>query len=325
MTPGKILSISIKLLIGVGSFIFIYSRLKHEFTPEKLDLLRGSILSAKGFWCTLGSLVLIPVNWGLESYKWQLITAPVQSLSYRKASESVYSGVCLGNLAPGRATEFVAKILFFDPENRSRITVLHFVNGMFQLSMTILFGLLALLVRLKDLGEEQVWVLYLTSGIGIGLLILLVFCIARMDSVLRVVTKRISKQTSTEAFHYRFTSTLLTQLFGYSFLRYAVFFTQFVLLMLVFENFGITVQLLASVAIYFLITTTLPMISVLEAAIRAAVALLVFKGCGLSNTTLAMSSVMIWLVNIILPSIAGYVFLVRQNFNFKFMSRKHAG
>src|SRR5688572_30961137 len=83
------------------------------------------------------AILLIPVNWGIEAYKWKLITAPIQWVSYKTATKSVYSGVCLGNLAPGRATEFLAKIIFFKIENRPKISVLHFVGGMFQLSITI--------------------------------------------------------------------------------------------------------------------------------------------------------------------------------------------
>ena len=62
----------------------------------------------------------------------------------------------------------------------------------------------------------------------------------------------------------------------------------------------------------------MPMISVIEAPIRAAIALVVFKDAGLSDAGLALASVLIWLVNIIVPSIFGYLVLLKQNFNFKF-------
>jgi hypothetical protein len=60
------------------------------------------------------------------------------------------------------------------------------------------------------------------------------------------------------------------------------------------------------------------MISFIEAAIRTAVAIVVFKNCGISNTTLALASILIWMLNIIIPSIIGYFILLKQNFNFKF-------
>lgn len=266
-------------------------------------------------------LLLIPVNWGIEAYKWKLITAPIQWISYKTATKSVYSGVCLGNLAPGRATEFLAKIIFFKIENRPKITVLHFVGGMFQLSITIISGFIALLLMLKNFGGDSVWMTYTTSIIGIILLTLLILSIYKINYILNFISKKISKQSQVEDFNYKFSAKALIKLFGFSALRYAVFFLQFVLLIYLFHR-GISVSVFSEIALYFLITTTIPMISVLEAAIRAAVALVVFKDSGISNSALALSSLLIWLVNIIIPSIFGYIILLRQNFNFKLFKTK---
>ncbi len=319
----KILSIVVKILIGLGSFGIIYARLHSDFTADKVELLSLAAFSAKGLMLLLFCLFLIPLNWGIEARKWQIITRPVEYISYRRATKSVYSGVCLGNLAPGRATEFLAKIIFFHISNRPKVTVLHFVGGMFQLSVTVVTGFIALIYQLNNFGGEYAWMVRTTSVIGALLIVALVVCIYKIDTLLNYLAKKISKGEPMEEFAYRFTPRSLAQLFGYSILRYSVFYTQFVIILLVFSPHVIDYTVLSGIALYFLITTTLPMISVLEAAIRAAVALVVFKGSGISDTVLALSSVLIWLVNIIIPSIFGYIILLRQNFNFKlFRSKK---
>jgi len=66
----KIISTIIKVLIGLGSFFIIYWRLKSDLTSDKLDLLTDFILSSKGLICFSVCLLLIPLNWGIESYKW---------------------------------------------------------------------------------------------------------------------------------------------------------------------------------------------------------------------------------------------------------------
>lgn len=317
----KILSLLIKLLIGVGSFFIIYIRLKSDFTPEKLDLLYNSAFSSLGLFCFLLCLFLIPINWGIEAYKWKLITAPIQWVSYKTATKSVYAGVCLGNLAPGRATEFLAKIIFFKIENRPKITVLHFVGGMFQLSITIICGFLALIKMLNHFGTDSAWMTYATSTIGVILLILLLVCIAKINTLLNFISKKISKESQVEDFNYKFTASSLVKLFGFSALRYSVFFMQFSLLIFLFHQ-HISIAIFPEIALYFLITTTIPMISVLEAAIRAAAAMVVFKDSGIDNSALALSSLLIWVVNIIVPSVFGYIILLRQNFNFKLFKTK---
>ncbi|MGZ3920126.1 MAG: hypothetical protein ACXVNM_10460 [Bacteroidia bacterium] len=318
----KILSIVLKIAIGLASFLIVYLRLKGDLTPGNLQLLYDSVFSMQGASILFICLALIPVNWGIESYKWQLITAPVEKINYKKAMQSVYSGICLGNLAPGRATEFIAKIIFFKPEHRPQITVLHFINGMFQLCVTYLVGFMALAYKVNSFGDSYLWIAY--TAISTAALVILIFILSlvKIDAVLHFITLRISKKQKTEVYHhYKFTRVQLLKLFSLSLVRYFVFFFQMILIMQLFAgNFNSDIGL--GIALYFLITTTIPMISFLEAAIRAAVAIVVFKGTGLSNAGLALSSVAVWLINIIIPSIFGYFILIRQNFDFKFYASK---
>jgi hypothetical protein len=318
----KLITGILKAVIGVLCVWVVAYKLKGEITAQNLLMLKHAALSWRGFWCLLLCLVLIPLNWGIESYKWMLITAPVEKLSYKNASKSVYSGVCLGNLAPGRATEFVAKILYFDLDNRPKVTALHFLNGMFQLSITIFAGLFALIFELHSFAAQAMWMVYLTSGIGVCILAVLVLSIYRLDWILNFVSNKINRSHALAPFHYQFTAGLVFRLFAFSLLRYAVFFFQFLLILSLLHTSWPAPAVYLSIALYFLITTTIPMFSVIEAAVRAAIALVVFKDSGIGNTALALSSVLLWLINIIFPSIVGYYFLVQQQFNFRFFNQK---
>lgn len=296
----------------------IYYKLKADFTADKLLLLAKVAFTLKGIICVSLVVILIPVNWGIESYKWKLITQPVEAISFKTAMQSVYSGVCLGNLAPGRATEFVAKIFFFKPENRSKITVLHFVGGMFQLAISIVFGMIALFFKFKNFNEDNVWVAYLVSVLAIIVSGVFLLCLFKLNKILQLISKRISKQKSTSELIYEFTKPLLFKLFAFSSLRYFVFFSQMYLLITLFYEGLFSFQIIFGIWLYFLITSIVPMISFIEAAVRAAVALIVFKNCGITNGALALASILVWLLNIVLPSIVGYFILIKQNFNFKF-------
>ena len=322
MQRKKILSILLKLLVGIGSFLVIYIRLKADFTPERIAMLQASAFSARGILLFATCIALVFLNWGLESYKWRLVTSPIEKVSFKTAIKSVYSGVCLGNLAPGRATEFIAKIIYFTPGNRPKITVLHFINGMFQFSITIITGLIALTFKLKSFGGHNSWIAYATSGGGIIVLAFFILCIYKIDFILAFISKKISKKTQVAPFKYQFTGSMLAQLFGFSALRYLTFFTQLSLLIYLFYPFDFGATVFTGVALYFLITSIIPMISVLEVAIRTAVAMVVFKGSGIDTTVLAMAAVLLWLLNIVIPSAIGYYFLVKQKFNFKLSDLK---
>lgn len=320
--PKKILATIIKVLIGVLSLGIIYYKLKSDFTSDKLALLLDAAYSLRGFFCLIICLLFIPLNWGIESYKWKIITQPVEQVSFKTAMKSVYSGVCLGNLAPGRATEFLAKIFFFKPENRSKITVLHFVGGMFQLSITIVLGMIALLFKFKNFGNDDLWVAYLVSTLAVIVLGAFIFCLIKINKILTFVSKKISKQKSISDFEYQFTRQQLVKLFSFSILRYLVFSSQMLVIINLFNQQAFSFEIVLGIWLYFLITSIVPMISFIEAAIRAAVALIVFKNCGISNAALALSSIIVWLINIVIPSVAGYFILIKQNFNFKLSSHK---
>jgi hypothetical protein len=298
----------------LASLFIIYYRLKNDLTLDKLELLSAAAVSLKGLGCVGLCLALMPLNWGLESYKWKTITEPVQKISYKRAIRSVYSGVCLGNFAPGRATEFIAKILFFEISNRPKVTVLHFINGMFQFSITVTIGFIALIIRLNDFENDYSWLVYVSGTIGLLMLCGLTFCVYNVDKILHFIVRKISKEKNALDFNYHFNRPTVIKLIAFSLLRYVVFFSQ----LFVFLSGKSIIPYLTGISIYFLITASIPMFSIVEAAIRAAVALIVFKGVGGSDSVIALCTILIWFINIILPSLVGYYFLVKEKFNFKF-------
>lgn len=316
----KIISLVIKLLVGFLSALVIYTKLESGFSTENFQLIKQQMTSINGILLMLLCLLLVPVNWGIEAYKWQRITHSIEQVSYSKASKSIYGGVCVGNLAPGRSTEFIAKIFFFKPENRSKITVLHFIGGLFQFSITIFIGLAALIYKINDFGSSYSWMIYVISGLGTALIILLVLASLNIEKILHVVSKKFSKQNNFSTFEYKLNKKLVTTLIYFSVVRYLAFFTQLSLLLFLFSQQPFTLVTLTAIALYFLVTSLVPMISFLEAAIRSAIALVVFKNTGINNTSVALSVIVLWILNIVIPTCVGYYFLWKEQFKFKLKS-----
>ncbi|MBK7666540.1 MAG: flippase-like domain-containing protein [Sphingobacteriaceae bacterium] len=311
----------VKILVGLGSFAIIYWRLKDDLTPDKLLQIQAALSSGTAYVLLIICLVLVPINWGIESYKWKIITQPIEDISFGASMKSVYSGLCVGNLAPGRATEFLAKVLFFKPDNRPTITLLHFVNGMFQLSITIVLGLIALILKFNpENGVNSTQFLL----IGIFCMLLLAFFslfIFRFNALQKWIFSLFKKSLTAKQLPYTFTKDSVAKLFSFSIIRYFVFTTQFVLILKMFYLGPLNVMVLASVCVYFLLTTILPMISFIEPAIRAAIALLVFAGLEISEISLVTTAILVWLINIVLPSIVGYIIIVKEKFEFSLFKK----
>lgn len=323
MKSKQIINILLKTIIGFGSFSIIYWRIRNDFTPENCIIIKEAIFNFSSSFFILMSFILFPINWTIESYKWKLITAQTETISFKTAVRSVYAAICIGNLAPGRATEFLAKIYFFKPENKLTVTVLHFVNGMFQLSITIFFGMLALFVRSvtsNDAGSALHAISITLSVIVILIFVIILFNINRFVGWLY---KRFNRYNYEEIRPIVWTKKLLLQLFGFSIIRFWVFTLQFVFLILVFKSNINYMQLLTGIFIYFLFTTIIPMFSLIEAAVRAAIALIVFADFGISDSALVIAAILLWIINIVVPSVVGYVVLLRENLNFKSFSLKN--
>lgn len=265
------------------------------------------------------SCCLMPVNWGIESYKWRLITGTVQPVSFGKAYKSVLAGVCVGNLAPGRSTEFLGKVMFFDPEYRAVITLLHFVNGLFQLLVTMSVGILGLLISFSAAGGGRfTWIVFALALLLITLFILVIIRFGWLQQKL-FSARWLQRYKPAQAVELSKRHILL--LLSASLLRYATFTLQFYLLLLCFGIHTGMAHILPGIAVYFMLTSVIPMISVAEPAIRAAIALFVFSNSTNYALQLVAVSTLLWLINIVLPSIAGYAVILKEKFIIKNSAR----
>ncbi len=315
----KVIVILIKILVGVLSFWLIYHRL-HQIPNFKAECLR--LFHSSHTLYMLGLVLLImPINWGIESFKWQLITNATESISFKTAVKSVFSGICLGNLAPGRAMEFLAKIYFFKAENKPTVTVLHFINGMFQMLITITMGIIAVACKANENKQHTALVYIIIFG---GVLLIIGFCLAILN--VNFIQKKLVFlkwfNQFKEGNSIVFSKKLLMSLVSLSIIRYAVFTTQFYLIYSAFTpNISVT-QTFIGIAAYFMLTSVIPMISVIEPAIRAAIALFVFNNAADNSVTIVLTSTFLWLINVIMPSLLGYLIILREKIDLKSFSLK---
>jgi hypothetical protein len=301
----------IKILIGVLCIGLIAQRLYASYSPENLKSVR-EIFSAKNYLLLAVTCLLMFVNWGIETLKWKVITQPLEKISFSKAWQSVWTGVCIGNLTPGRLGEFAGRILFFAPENRAKVATSHFVSGITQLIITIVSGCTGLLVFS---GVVNTGFFIVTIAGEIILLAILVVALVRLNKVLTWLI-RVSFLKKFDFEGLSFDKNLLSKLLSLSALRYFVFSFQFYLLLHCCDIFGSFFEITAAIAIMYLLLSTIPMISFVEVGVRAYVAVLLFKSFEVNEWQLSAIATLLWLINIAVPSLIGYIFILKNNFSF---------
>ena len=112
---------------------------------------------------------------------------------------------------------------------------------------------------------------------------------------------------------YKYKRTELLRILALSVCRYSVYVVQYYLLL---RFFGVEVGLLkgaAGASAIFIIQTSIPLPPVVSVVVRGEVALFVFGPFGANELSILASTYSLWLLNLILPALAGLVVIIRAN------------
>lgn len=310
----KRLILLFKIFLGIASFLFLWFKLKDQLTPEKTVILKQTLFSDNNISLFVFVYLLMIPNWLIESYKWKIITAHIEKISYLKAIKGVLAGICIGNVTPGRFGEFAGRLIYFKPEHRSKITVTHFVCGSTQLFITVATGIVC--TALWILKHESSNLVYIALGAGGTLLFLLTILLFKIDvAYKKVASLKILKRFDLGTVLYP--KPVLIKTILWSMLRYFVFASQYILLLKICGASGTYFQLFIPVSISFMLMSSIPMISFIEVAIRAGIALLLFSQFIPSELLIVTASTALWFINIITPSIIGYFIILASKIQLK--------
>ena len=264
-------------------------------------------------------VLLMVVNWGLEAKKWQLLMRPIQTLSYRRAFRAVFSGQALALGTPYRVGEYVGRVVYMNDGNRLRALSLSAVGSVAQVLVTYFFGLLGLVYVYFLLDNN----LSLTHSLSIVWLAgLLTFVITLTVTLLLFyynlawVTKVFEKIPFVANYSYfiQKLETLhakeLTNILFLSFVRYTVYVLQYLLL---YKFFGIDIiwwQIICLTNVQLLIMTIVPSITLAELGIRGKVSIALFSLLTSNSLGVIATAASIWLINLILPALAGSLLIL---------------
>ncbi len=259
------------------------------------------------------------LNWGIEARKWQLLVMRIQPVSFLKAFKAIFSGQALAFNSLNGIGESAGRALYLEEGNRIRGMIVSFVGSMSQIIVTYVLGLVSLLYfkfYILD-GHHQVeglsafWldgIIYIIS-IGIALFILLYFNISgfiRLIENIPFISKHRFLIQKLEDLHRK----ELTKILFLSFYRYVVFVVQYMLLLQVFDVNVSFLEAATLIGVMFLVLAIVPMFSLAELGVRGKVSIQLF-GLLSTNTVGIIATVAgIWIINLIIPAIAGSIFIL---------------
>lgn len=331
----------IRLLIIVLTYGFIYNQVfyKHDFTAIINTF--GSYFKSTGviilFCCTI---LLMFVNWGIESVKWQFLISKIERLSFVRSFEAVLTGVAVSSFTPNRIGEYLGRVFILEKANRIEGILITIIGSMSQFLVTFVLGTIAIAIFVFQTRDQITEYLYISERsfiylyVGLAILALAIYVFATMlflnVSIVTDFTNRLISDKWRKIKHYirTFSFYKTSELFKvllYSLARFIVFTCQYYLLLKVFSVNIPVIPAFIIISIIFFIVTMIPTIAITELGIRGSVSLfflgIYFSGHGMVteelNIGIVAASSTLWLINLAVPALIGGVFV----FNLKFFRK----
>ena len=319
MRLNKNIKFFINYLLGPLLFVWLsyslYFQIKNQsHLPETWESIRYSLQSGK-LWLLTTSIVLMMINWSMESIKWKYAVKYVHNISFIQSFKAVLSGVSFSITTPNRIGEYFGRMLYMPEGKRLKIIAIAIITSYSQLLVTLIIGCISYLILKGELISSglisPLWYEFTGAGLLAVTIILTVlyFNIGRIESVLENWLRSSSYLYLIEAAK-DFSMQRLLNLLLLSFLRYSVFLTQYILL---FELFDVHVPLFKLViltSLVFLTLAIIPTIALAELGIRGEVTIQIVGLASANSLGILLSSVSMWFINLVIPAIAGSVLIL---------------
>lgn len=305
-----------KVLILILSLLFVYNRL-----IDAPDIHNALGLFSK-FWSNnyiyiILTILLIPVNWGIEAFKWKFVIGSMVSLNFREAFKSVVSGVTIGMYTPNRVGEFGGRILYLPKGYRTVGALKSMVASFTQFIVTMVCGWICFSVFLlfyssPNLSETffssyTIWIMTLLS-------LVLLFLLINIRKVWRFLSRFKFIQNRYHQFQQSKVSfTEIWILLALSFIRYLVFITQFYLVTLFCDLSLSYWQVFFASSNLYLLMALLPMFTIGEPGLRAALTVAFFSPFTTMISVITLGSLLLWFFNVFFIALVGSVFILSKS------------
>ena len=320
---NKKLKIFVNYILGPILFIWFSFSIYNQISQQK-DLLqtwqniKNNFTTTQWLNCFLVFMLMF-VNWGLETKKWQLLIKGVEEINFLKAFRAVFSGQAFALNTINNLGEYIGRVLFLGEGNRLRAISLTMVGSMSQVLVTFIMGAIALffsrvLFAQKGLGDGG-----LTAFWYNGLMFVLVTCTILLTMVyfsLSWVTKAVEKIPIFKKYAFLiqkvedFTPKELTKVLLFSFFRYVVFVMQYLLLLKVFQVDASIMLLSLMICVIFLILAIVPTIALTELGLRGQISIQLLGLLSPNTAGIVFTATAIWFINRVFPALAGSLFVL---------------
>lgn len=306
-----------KLVLSGLVFAMLYHQVfGRDNFPALFDEFKTRLQWQNAGWL-VAALLLVPINWSLETQKWRELMHRLEPIPFWRAFQAVLAGTAFSLITPNRIGEYGGRVLMVRVADKWQTVVATLVGSFSQIVVLFSAGFIGTAVfasRYFHLPPSYLIGSLFLVILGIALLLFLYYNIDLLIPVVRRIPYLKRGIRHLEVLR-EYTQAQLTYVLVYSALRYAVYSFQYYLLLLFF---GIKIHLisaLTSIAFIFFIQTALPSLPGAALPLRSVVATLVWSDYADNQLTILAVSFGLWVMNVGIPALVGMFFILNVDVN----------
>ena len=313
-TPKGIWLLKLLLLALVGYVLYDQIIMHQDMDTIQTHFLEGF----KGSnWIYLAlCLILMPINWIIESIKWRILILPWKFISKWDALKAIFAGISVGLVTPARIGEYGGRLLLIEGDDRTKSIPATLVSSIAQNISNIIGGYIGALVFCYCYFSVNRFV-YIAGSI-LGLLCIIMLCALffnisklNLDWLNRWKWgKLLNKQAHVLSLY---DSSILNRVLTLSHLRYLIYCTQYVLIL---YFLGIELSVFAAfsgVAVIYLLQSGIPLPPMLSVVARGELAVIIWSLFTVNVGGILVATFGLWVINLVFPALMGLLIVLNVN------------
>jgi uncharacterized membrane protein YbhN (UPF0104 family) len=313
----KILSYLLKASILVLTVLFVYNKLltKND-SLQQFKQLTAAINHNEVIYTMAAVVLLMVVNWLLESLKWQYLAKKLTPISIWQAVEAVFCGLTWAIFTPNRIGEYGGRVMFLPNRKRIHGVFAMAVGAFAQNVITNLVGILATLWFIWRFLNWNIWLFTVIAALSIAFLILFLMLYFNINTLVNWLDRVRFLKKFRRFFDImgRYDKHELFTVFAYSLARFFVFSFQYYLVINLLLPGLPFFSMIMTVLLFIFIQSAMPSLDLLDIGVRSFTAMHLFLYITNQQIAIIAAVSSIWLINLIIPAIIGSVFVFKLRF-----------
>lgn len=268
-------------------------------------------------WEILLCIALMPINWALEALKWKYLASKVEEISFVNAFKGTLAGLGLGFITPQAVGDFAARIYFLTIKNKTEAIGAILLARLSMFFVAVFYGIVGFYILgnfevLKAsmfVDERVIWLVGISAFMILTMVVhfnVYAFIPFKYEHKKWVINLWNSFKILSQYSFNEFSTCLLL-----SVLRYLVFTFQYLLLLKFFGIDVYNILIVSAVWMIYFVKSIFPSFNFLnDLGVREVAAVYFLSELGVENADAILASLLLWFINIMVPTLAGTMILL---------------